>query len=119
MLNENLTESNGNLLSLVKELFDKNVCKIQEKLLKGSDSCADKRNRDTLYECSWPNAPPLKLVYYVRTQPDHLHQRKTMKILALKMMWTISMKKLFVSKLNNSRCYHHMNYLIIFLFQLF
>ena len=58
MLNENLTESNGNLLSLVKELFDKNVCKIQEKLLKGSDSCADKRNRDTLYECSWPNAPP-------------------------------------------------------------
>ena len=52
MLNEKLTESNG------KELYEKSVCKIQDKPLKSADSREDKRNRDTLYESSWPNAPP-------------------------------------------------------------
>ena len=62
MLNEKLTETNGNLLSLVQDLYSNSICTIQEKPLKtafSSDSqCANKRNRDTLYESSWPNAPP-------------------------------------------------------------
>ncbi len=58
ILNEKLTETNGLLLSLVKELYEKSICKIQEKPLKNADSSEDKRNRDTLYESSWPNAPP-------------------------------------------------------------